>query len=181
MLRSISCFLMLLPVSAIFAQPITHHHPLIHQHTRSPLIDALRIGVDTDGKILFLCRAKLFNSIQPGKTWAGYDRCNVPYNGKEYIVDQFTIPNQHEFGHYNWEQPGHGSMPIGRDTNGNVLFLCQSNFRNSIQPGKTWPGYNHCNISYAGKEIITDNYRILSKIQDVVVHSPAARRTHSHY
>lgn len=181
MFRLIPSFLMILSTHAIFAQPDIHRHTNIHQHQRSPLTNALRTGTDTNGNILFLCQAKLFNSIQPGKTWAGYGRCNVPYGGKEYVVDQFTIPNQREFGHYNWERTIRGAMQIGRDTNGNPLFVCQSNFRGSIQPGKTWPGYKHCNISYAGREIITDNYRILSAEQEIIVHSPAQRRMHSHY
>lgn len=137
----------------------------VHQHPSQDqaLARALRIGTDTDGKPLFLCIGRLLNSTQPGKTWAGYGRCNVPYGGKEYIVNDYQVPPANAFGHVFWQNAGGTPLAIGRDTNGNPLFLCQAYFKGSKQPGKTWPGYNHCNISYAGQEIITDNYRILSQ------------------
>ncbi|STX40577.1 Protein of uncharacterised function (DUF3421) [Legionella donaldsonii] len=53
-----------------------HHYP-----THS-LANALRTGTDTNGKPLYLCLARLFNSTQPGKTWEGYGRCNPPMAGK---------------------------------------------------------------------------------------------------
>ncbi|MCL9685166.1 DUF3421 domain-containing protein [Legionella maioricensis] len=153
-----------------------HQHQSLHP---SPLVNALRIGTDTNGTILYLCRATLFNSVQPGKTWAGYNRCNIPYGGKEYVVDQFTIPNQRDFGHFTWEENVRGAVRIGTDTNGNPLFLCQSNFHGSVQPGKTWPGYNHCNIAFAGREIIMDDYRILSNRREIIVHSQSSVHLHS--
>ncbi|HAT1936503.1 DUF3421 domain-containing protein [Legionella pneumophila] len=161
----------------------THYH----QHPVSPLANALRTGTDTNGNALYLCRAKLFNSIQPGKTWAGYGRCNVPYGGKEYVLSQFTIPNQNEFGRYSWEPNVEHALLMGKDTNGNPLFVCQSNFNGSVQPGKTWPGYSHCNISYGGREIITDNYRILSRPTEIIVrtqppvHRHPSQNRHYHY
>ncbi|WBV67411.1 DUF3421 domain-containing protein [Legionella pneumophila] len=78
-------------------------------------------------------------------------------------------------------------MVNGKDTNGNPLFVCQSNFNGSIQPGKTWPGYSHCNISYGGREIITDNYRILSRPTEIIVrtqppvHRHPSQNRHYHY
>ena len=161
-------FLMTLFVNTPWAG--IHHH----QYS-SALTNGLRIGTETNGTILYLCRGKLFNSIQPGKTWAGYNRCNVPYGGKEYVLDQFTIPSQREFGHFTWEVNTRGAIKIGRDTNGNPLFLCQSNFHGGIQPGKTWPGYHHCNISFAGREIITDHYRTLTNRSEIIVGSQPPR------
>lgn len=137
----------------------------VHYHNEGgySLENAFRTGVDTDNKPLFLCLAKLFGSLQPGKTWAGYGHCNVPYGGKEYVVDQFEIPSRETFRRIFWSVDGGAAISVGRDTNGNPLFLCQADFNGSKQPGKTWPGYNHCNISYGGQEIITDNYRVLAK------------------
>jgi hypothetical protein len=180
MFQALSLFMMMLFITPVFANPNRHQHPV------SPLATALRVGTDTNGTVLYLCRAKLFNSIQPGKTWAGYGRCNVPYGGKEYVVAQYMVPDQREFGNYNWERGSRSAMQIGKDTNGNPLFVCQANFNGSIQPGKTWQGYNHCNISYGGREIITDYYRVLSTQQEIVVGSPAFKpahlnRIHSHF
>ncbi|RUR16224.1 DUF3421 domain-containing protein [Legionella sp. km535] len=179
MIRAVVLLIMTIWVSSVFAYPNVHHH------NSSSLTTALRTGIDTNGNVLYLCQAKLFGSIQPGKTWAGYGRCNVPYGGKEYIVDQFTIPNQRSFGQFNWERDQRGALQIGKDTNGNPLFVCQVNFNGSIQPGKTWPGYNHCNISYAGREVITDNFRVLSRPQELIVGSRIPGRQsnniHLHY
>lgn len=166
-------FLMALFVNTLWADMHHHQYP-----NPSLLTNGLRIGRDTNGAILYLCRVKLFNSIQPGKTWAGYNRCNVPYGGKEYVMDHFTIPNQREFGHFNWGQNVRGAVRVGTDTNGNPLFLCQSNFHGGIQPGKTWPGYNHCNITFAGREIITDDYRILTNRSEIIVHYQSSLHSH---
>lgn len=180
MFRASSLLLIIFCANTLFA------NPAIHRHSTSPLTYAVRTGIDTNGTILYLCQAKLFNSVQPGKTWTGYNRCNVPYGGKEYVVEQFTIPNQKGLGQFNWEHDARGAIQVGKDTNGNSLFVCQANFHGSIQPGKTWPGYNHCNISYAGREIITDNFRVMSRLQELLVGSkiPATVHTnnmHSHY
>lgn len=137
-------------------------HPQAHAHADHSLAKALVTGKDTDGKLLYLCLARLFNSTQPGKTWAGYGRCNVPYGGKEYIVDQFEIPSKNIFAGTYWQNNSALALTVGRESNGKPLFLCQAHFKNSQQPGKTWPGYKHCNISYAGQEVITDNYRVLA-------------------
>ncbi|KTD79394.1 DUF3421 domain-containing protein [Legionella waltersii] len=172
MFRIALSFILILLFSPLFAT--THYH-----QSSSPFLYALRTGTDTNGRPLYLCRAKLFNSIQPGKTWPGYGRCNVPYGGKEYIVSEFTLPTQQEIGHINWEPANAQPLVIGRDTNGNPLFVCQANFNGSIQPGKTWPGYYHCNISYGGREVITDNYRVLSAQSEIIVRSPTTGRRNS--
>lgn len=151
--------------SPVFAT--THVHP----QAISPLANALRTGIDTNGKPLYLCLGNLFNSTQPGKTWPGYGRCNVPYGGKEYVLNNYTIPNQQQFGRVQWAAGNVQPLVIGKDTNNNPLFLCQSNFNGSMQPGKTWPGYNHCNISYGGREIIMDNYQILGIQSEIIVRS----------
>ncbi|HHF7345678.1 TPA: DM9 repeat-containing protein [Legionella feeleii] len=155
----IICFLFLTFCLSPLASASYNHHD--HYPTHS-LVNALRTGTDTNGKPLYLCLARLFDSTQLGKTWEGYGRCNVPYGGKEYIVDQFDIPHRQLFNHTQWQgDNGESPLRIGLDSNGAPLFLCQAFFRGSRQPGKTWPGYHHCNISYAGHEIITDNYLIL--------------------
>lgn len=163
-MRAFCALLLWFSLTPLWAAPYSpasnvHQHPTQEQ----ALATALRIGTDTDGKPLFLCLGRLLNSTQPGKTWSGYGHCNVPYGGKEYIVNDYQVPPASTFGHVFWQNGGGSPLQIGRDTNGNPLFLCQVYFKGSKQPGKTWPGYKHCNISYAGQEIITDNYRILGQ------------------
>lgn len=147
-------FLILLVINNLWA----------NSYHQSIQFSALRIGTKADGSSYFLCRAMLFNTLQPGKTWAGYNGCIIPYNGKEYVVSQFTVPTQSEFGRFIWSRPGLSksrAIIIGHNTNGQPLYLCQSFFRGGIEPGKTWEGYNHCNITFAGHEVINDDYHIL--------------------
>lgn len=150
---------------ALLSQPVAavqyHSHPAVVR----PLTHALRVGIDTNNLPLFLCTARIFNSVQPGKTWPGYGRCNVAYGGKEYIVDRYEIPSASNFHNVAWQDNDYGAVVVGRDTNGKPLFLCQTFFKGSRQPGKTWPGYGHCNIAYAGQEIITNHYRVLGRSQ----------------
>ncbi|MDP1603603.1 MAG: DUF3421 domain-containing protein [Legionella sp.] len=144
----------------------THAH--MHGHSDNALGNALQIGNESNGKPLYLCIAKLFNSAQPGKTWEGYGQCNVPYGGKEYVLSDFRVPARQFFNKVSWQNNPGSPIVIGRDSNGSPLFLCQSFFQGSNQPGKTWPGYNHCNISFGGREIILNNYRILGTNEIVV-------------
>lgn len=120
--------------------------------------------------------------MQPGKTWAGYGHCNVPYGGREYIVDHFTIPERRELGHYFWDRDNEAVHAIifGNDTNGNELYVCQAHFNGSLQPGKSWPGYYHCNISYGGREIVTNNYQVLSRVNEIIVPSHPQPTLHYH-
>lgn len=171
-MRTFYFLLMAFFLKMAWAMPQTHYH----SHDSSPFTNAFRVGIDTDGKPLFLCLGRLFNSTQPGKTWPGYNRCNVPYGGKEYIVDQFKIPSRQMFRNSSWSNTGI-AITVGRDTNGNPLFLCQAYFKGSKQPGKTWPGYHHCNISYGGQEIITDNYRLLTQYEGNNTHSHGQSQT----
>ncbi len=172
MIRSL---LLLVPMStAVFANTIHYHQEI------SPLGFALRTGADTDGKALYLCTANLFNSIQPGKTWAGYGYCNIPYGGKEYVIQEFNIPDQRTLGRVVWDRMPHHPLNVGRDTNGNTLFLCRANFNGSIQPGKTWPGYNHCNISYRGREIIMNDYSILNADKEIIIRGRPPLNAHGH-
>lgn len=155
-MRIISTLVLTLGISVSWA-----HGPHQHGHFDNSLAHALKIGSDTDGKPLYLCLAHMFNSVQPGKTWVGSGRCNVAYGGKEYIVDNFKIPESRQFSDSSWQNNAFRALAVGKDTNGEPLFLCQAYFKGSKQPGKTWPGYRHCNISYAGQEIIMDNFKVL--------------------
>lgn len=64
-----------------------------------------------------------------------------------------------------WVHARNGRIPyrawqIGRDTNGEALFLCKARYSNSTIPGKIRSGFNGCHISYAGREIIRPRYRV---------------------
>ncbi|WP_419419994.1 DUF3421 domain-containing protein [Legionella sp. D16C41] len=175
-MRKLSILLLTLGIQVGWANNV-----YVHGHADRLLDQAVRIGTDTDGKALYLCLAKFSNSIQPGKTWVGYGRCNVAYGGKEYIVNDFKVPPRELFDNTSWQKGTRNAVKIGRDTNGNPLFLCQAFYRGSKQPGKTWPGYNRCNISYAGQEIILNTFRILGNDRiNQYNHGHSNNSTHGH-
>ena len=174
-MRTLSILLLSLGVQLTWAGPY------VHGHADRSLEQALRTGTDTDGKPLYLCIANIFNSIQPGKTWAGYGRCNVAYGGKEYITSDFKIPPRNLFHNVAWQRNPVAPLKVGREADGKPLFLCQARFKGGKQPGKTWPGYPHCNVSYAGQEIILNSYEILKENnQNHTHHSSNANHTHRH-
>ncbi|MDF1654051.1 MAG: DUF3421 domain-containing protein [Coxiellaceae bacterium] len=124
---------------------------------------AFKIGHEADGRALYLCRANYKGSQQPGKTWHGYDKCNIPFGGREIETTDYSVYLQsYKEGH--WIRGGRsipeGAMQVGRDVSGAPLFLCRAYYRGGIQPGKTWSGYNNCNIPYAGKEVLVSHFDI---------------------
>lgn len=120
-------------------------------------------GQDSNGAPFFLCRAYYSGSWVPGKTWPGYPNCNIPYGGREIIMHNFQVYYGQPQGY--WQHARGGAIPyhalvVGRDTNGNTLYLCHGRYANSIIPGKTWAGYSHCNVPYGGREVLLYNYAI---------------------
>lgn len=98
--------------------------------------NAFQVGFDTNNKRLYLCRAKVHGSVQPGKTWRGYGKCNVPYGGREIIANRFSLLRKERGSHplYWGSQAGKKPWVIGRDSDGKRLFLCQANYLGSKQP-----------------------------------------------
>lgn len=54
----------------------------------------------------------------------------------------------------------HSAFQVGQERDGRALYLCHGVYQGSIQPGKTWRGYRHCNIAFAGKEKVLDAYAV---------------------
>lgn len=142
--------------------PVRHHN----------YDQAFQIGRDTNGAPLYLCMAELFGRVQQGKTWPGYNHCNIAYHGREYLVSNYNLAPRRVYQHASWQNEPRQAIVVSRNDR-HPIYLCQAKFRGSMQPGKTWPGYNHCNISYAGKEIRVDNFVILG--------APHATSSNTHY
>jgi hypothetical protein len=76
-----------------------------------------------------------------------------------------------------WEGAKNGYIPQnaveGGKENGQILFVARANYMGGIHPGKIRRGWDHCCISYDGKEIQLNNY-------EVMVYQPVqtARRPH---
>ena len=164
---TISCF-----ATAVQAGNWTHINKKVPTRT-------LKTGVDINGKALFLCRGAYKNSIQIGKTWQGYNHCNISYAGKELLLSNYKVFIKKDFQHFGWRKPFHGkkAIKVGTDTNGQALFVCKGAYRNSIQPGKTWAGYNKCNIAYAGHEVLLNNYQILVQLNNIQPLKPSVHPT----
>jgi len=67
------------------------HHWRFVDHQIAIPSSALQAGHEQNGRTLYLCRAKLDKGMQPGKTWAGYYGCNVPYGGQEKVMRPYEI------------------------------------------------------------------------------------------
>jgi hypothetical protein len=140
--------------------------------------NAYSIGYDTNGKALFACRAKWQNSLQVGKTWQGAQACHISYGGAEKLINNYQVLVNKS--HHNWRwRIGRYADPIrvGFDTDHKALYLCKGSYLNSMQIGKTWSGYDKCNIAYGGKEILLDRFTVLSAAQKHPSNKPAKPHT----
>lgn len=168
-----------LAVAAALFSNTTLSQQLDH-HVISPLTHALRIGADFNGHPFYLCQARLYNRLLPGKTSVDFNFCSIPYNGKEYRVKQFDIPTQHAFGHINWGTHLDKAVIMGRNAEDKPLFLCQSAFNGSIQPGITWPGISHCAMVINGREVISNHYRVLTSRARININADTIVPKHYH-
>lgn len=63
-------------------------------------------GTDTNGEALYICKTRYNNSVQIGKTWAGYSKCNIAYGGKEVLLPHYAVlkeegrRNYHHYEHH---------------------------------------------------------------------------------
>lgn len=115
------------------------------------------IGYEGATKMPFyLCKVSYQGGVQPGKTWQGYNNCNVPFAGKELLFNAFRMIKRPRHGYwirYKFQIPDN-AYQVGYEANGRPLYLCKAPFDGGIHPGKTWRGYDGCNIPYGGKEVI---------------------------
>jgi hypothetical protein len=123
------------------------------------------IGGGGNGQNLYVCQGNYNGSIHPGKTWDGYNNCNIGLGGVEVAVQNYYyldstkkykwIPNNQQF--TNTKVVGGTFKDNNIDKN---LYVCQTAYGGGIHPGKTWDGYNNCNIGWGGdeREVNTFNY-----------------------
>ena len=120
-------------------------------------------GRDTDGQVLFVCRAWYGGGLSPGKIRAGFGGCLVGWAGRERTVPRYAVLGGGRFG---WENVTGGrvrdfAIVAGREANGEPLFVCRAWHRNGMHPGKVRRGFNGCNITYGGDEIRKQYYEVL--------------------
>lgn len=121
------------------------------------LSDALVVGHAQNGNAYYLCQSDIDGGVQPGKTWGNYQMCNVPYGGFEHLQHQYRV-YENRYAHVRWVAGDNGKIPahamaVGHESNGRVLYLCHVSYNGGIEPGKTWAGYNGCNVPFGGREV----------------------------
>jgi hypothetical protein len=122
--------------------------------------DALVGGVDGDGTPLQICRANYNGGLHPGKTRADWGSCDVSFGGGEYWLTNYEtlVPA--------WVTTSGGgipqdSIPVGKESNGNPLFVCRANYGGGVQLGKLAQGYDGCFVPFGGSELHLPNYDVL--------------------
>lgn len=116
-------------------------------------------GYEPD-RSLYLCQARYNDGVHPGKVVDG--RCNITYAGREIPRDFFRILVGNGF-HWSRANGYYNNVPMnavpGGFENGRPLFICQGFYADGVHPGKVVAG--NCNIGFAGKEIVLQNYKVL--------------------
>ncbi|HMJ10490.1 MAG TPA: DM9 repeat-containing protein [Polyangiaceae bacterium] len=120
---------------------------------------------------LGVCRLRHGGGLHPGKIFGG--KCNSGYGGKEIITDEYDIlVARHDALWHMSPKPGMDLDKVlvgGREADGKPLKLCVARYETGwwlfsnhrgYHPGKYVLG--KCNIGYAGREVSTDNFFLLS-------------------
>ncbi|RUR12442.1 DM9 repeat-containing protein [Legionella sp. km772] len=131
----------------------------------SLLVNALIIGRDLNKQPFFLCRVQLNGVQEVGILASQSSTCILTKGDKLYPSADFSIPDKREFGLFTWSRNTAGAITVGSTQDGKPLFLCQSNFNGLLLPGKTWPGFGHCEVVYNGKLLIAELTYILVSLK----------------
>jgi len=162
--------LLLLPLLLCCCSPPTHAQndamvgqSITWQPARSPFTPnasngAIMGGPGADpnpGAPMYICRARVQNSMVPGKWVQG--NCNVAFGGSEQIMRSYEVA----YGNARWgayRGTTYGLAQMGRDIDGSPLFSCRVHYVASgtdygYQPGKLVPN-GTCHIPFGGSEVI---------------------------
>lgn len=53
--------------------------------------NAVQAGSEANQEPLFICRAKLFGGVHPGKIRQGFAGCNIAYGSNEHVVPAYDV------------------------------------------------------------------------------------------
>ncbi len=115
------------------------------------------------GGTLYVARANNIGNWNPGKTWAGYPKCNYGWGGLEKITTNFEVLTMAP-GTYEWVAGT--TVPANAviaGTEGELkLCPCQGKMADgNYHPGKTWQGAGACAVGYGGQEVLATDYKTL--------------------
>lgn len=146
---------------ALFYSPVLLASPWCEHHCEYAS-KMMRVGYDrVKNRNLYACRTNLWGSLQIGHTWYNRNRCHLPYGGKIYTVDKFSVLKKIKG---EW-QPYYGIFPkeayiLGRGANQEKQALCRGYYDRALVPGKTWAGHETCDIVLRTKVISLKHYSI---------------------
>lgn len=150
-----------------FMQPPTYTSPTFW----SPVSfrGKVLVGKDkTTGNKNYVCRAAQSNGstvLHPGKHLVP-DTCHIGYGGNE-IVSKTNV--EYLYGNYAWKPSSQAAtcdkIESGREGD-NTLQVCRAKYPSSgtlssWHSGKTWNGYDQCNIGWGGKEHAVPRFEYL--------------------
>lgn len=123
-----------------------------------------KAGKETNGKPLYICKAKFKGGIHPGKTRPAFRGCNIGWGGKEHVVANYKL----FFANQKWKNGANGSIPAnairgGKESKGTPLYVCRANIKGGRHIGKIRSGFRGCNVGFAGKEYRIPRYQVLVK------------------
>ena len=120
-------------------------------------------GREANGEPLWVCRARLYNGLHPGKVRPAFGGANIAWNGVEVRVDDYEVLM--EAGE--WRAAQFGEIPSeasawGYEATGEGLFVARGPVvGGDLQPGKIRPEFGAANVGYGNLEIKIDSYQIL--------------------
>lgn len=120
-------------------------------------------GREADGQPLWVCRAKVFNGLHPGKVRPAFGGAQISWNGGELCVREYEVLM--EAGE--WRKARLGEIPAdasagGYEATGEELFVARATVADSdLQLGKVRPAFGAANIGYGNRELRIHSYEVL--------------------
>lgn len=122
-----------------------------HSHGNVPA-DAVRVGKDKDGGMLYVGRAYIFGCLIPGKVAEKHRVCYVALEGREYALGTYEVLVVKR-GRVKWVPSNDGQLPpnaipAGFNLQGDTIYSAKAVCSNIDTPGHFIPGEGKCCISY---------------------------------
>ncbi|XP_075969767.1 natterin-4-like [Anticarsia gemmatalis] len=126
--------------------------------------NAVPVGVDVDGRAMYIARARHDKYLVPGKIIPSRDKhMFLPYDGKEHSPTEYEVLVNHP---NHWVKTSGSNIPpnaipAGSDRGDETIYIGRARIEGTLTVGKVHPSHGVCYLSYAGKEHHFPNYEIL--------------------
>jgi len=132
--------------------------------------NAVQVGTDSDGKVLYACMARSGSGTYPGKLGRGFGGCYIVVNGREITVPNYEVLVMEHTEYLDWAAVGIGgaipsnAVEAGQDESRNTNYICAIKYQGSQQAGRTNDRYPHCRVGYGGREMVENSYSVLVRL-----------------